>query len=806
MCPVCMLRQALGGEDESGEPAPVSHRFEHYELVTGKDGKPVELGRGAMGVTFKASDTVLGNDVALKVIDARIAAHPEARERFLREACAAARLRHPNVASVFYYGVRKTDGQCFYAMELVEGETLEARLRRAGPLPPALALEVIAQEARALVAAEAHGLVHRDLKPANLMIVGGAEIMVKVIDFGLAKAVSTAVNEADLTHGGFVGTPAFASPEQFTSASLDVRSDLYSLGIALWDMLTGQTPFRGSPTEVMDQHQRAALPLEQVKGVPQPMVILLEVLLKKDPKCRFQSPAELINALPKVADAVKERRSITQQSLREFGDEGRGAPGKATRVLARLQAVVTNRRVTLVLWPALALLVAGGLILMVNAFSGSGHRVPNAPIASSGAINAPEKSIAVLPFENISSNKDDAYFADGVQDEILNNLAKIAQLKVISRTSVMQYRSDNKRDLRQIATALGVTNVLEGAVRRDGNHVRVSTELVDARNDNTIWADSYDRDLTNIFSTQSEIAQTVASRLSAQLSPEERKDIEEKPTNNLEAYDLYLQAKQLLGPNSDVVLRSSEKATFSKAISLLEEATQKDRNFALAYCMIANAHDYLYYDRVDPTPERRALGDAAINEALRLRPGLAEVHLAAAFHLFSCYRDFERARVQIAIAAQVLPNNSDLLQITALIDRVQGRWDKAVAGLARAATLDPRNADLLTTLADTYRCLRRYRDYERISERLVELEPDQPLLTLYKAESAFAEKADLKGIRAAYEALPTSMKDDAKITLERVYYAVCARDFATAGEILSKSPNEEVGFFGPLVPRRIVAL
>src|SRR5207245_845203 len=211
-----------------------------------------------------------------------------------------------------------------------------------------------------------------------------------------------------------------------------------------------------------------------------------------------------------------------------------------------------------------------------------------------------EKSIAVLPFENISANKDDAYFADGVQDEILNNLAKIAQLKVISRTSVMQYRADNKRDLRQIAGALGVANVLEGTVRRDGNHMRISTELIDARDDNTIWADSYDRDLTNIFSIQSEIAQTVASKLSAKLSP-----------------------------------------------------------------------------------PRRSLGDAAVNECLRLRPDLPVVHLAAGFHLYTCYRDFERARVQIAIAAQVLSNNPDLLELTALIDRVQGRWEKSTSGLDR---------------------------------------------------------------------------------------------------------------------------
>src|SRR6267378_4934818 len=258
-----------------------------------------------------------------------------------------------------------------------------------------------------------------------------------------------------------------------------------------------------------------------------------------------------------------------------------GQPAAATRVASHDSKTesfssTASKRIG---WITGAVL-AGGVIAV--AFWWLDQRPPN----SVGEISA--KSIAVLPFENISANKDDSYFADGVQDEILNNLAKIAQLKVISRTSVMQYRADTKRDLRQIAEALGVANVLEGTVRRDGNHVRVSTELVDARNDNTIWADSYDRDLTNIFSIQSEIAQTVASRLSAQLSPEERKDIEEKPTNNLYEYDLYLQAKELLGRvSSNLVTYGIEKETFPKAISLLEEATQKDRKFALAYCFIA---------------------------------------------------------------------------------------------------------------------------------------------------------------------------------------------------------------------------
>jgi serine/threonine protein kinase len=271
-----------------------------------------------MGITFKAFDTVLGNEVALKVIDARIASHPEARERFLREARAAARIRHPNVASVFYYGTRKGDGQCFYAMELVAGETLEARLRTSGPLPPTLALEVIAQIAVALMPVEAQGLVHRDLKPANLMLVAGPEVAVKLIDFGLAKVAATSGSEADMSYGGFSGTPSFASPEQLTNSSVDVRSDLYSLGITLWEMLTGQTPFRGTAVEVIHQQQHAPLPLDLLEAVPQPVVVLLDALLEKDPAQRFQNPAELLKAIPTIIDAIDTRRTITRQSLQEM--------------------------------------------------------------------------------------------------------------------------------------------------------------------------------------------------------------------------------------------------------------------------------------------------------------------------------------------------------------------------------------------------------------------------------------------------------------------------------------------------------
>jgi tetratricopeptide (TPR) repeat protein len=356
----------------------------------------------------------------------------------------------------------------------------------------------------------------------------------------------------------------------------------------------------------------------------------------------------------------------------------------------------------------------------------------------------------------------------------------------------MQYRADTKRDLHEIANALGVANVLEGTVRRDGNHVRVSTELVNARSYNTVWADSYDRDLTDIFAIQSEIAQTVASKLRAQLSPEERKDIEEKPTDNLEAYDLYLQAKQLLEANYWVDLPSSEQEIYSKIISLLEQAIRKDGKFALAYCLIAKAHDMLYVDRIDHTPERRALGDAAANEALRLKPDLSDVHLAVAFHLYYCYRDFERGRLQIAIAAQALSNNPSVLELTALIDRVQGRWEKSTAGLERATTLDPRNLELLGYLSDNYVSLRQYRDAEWVLAREIELEPTLPSNLATKSWLVFKEKADVNAARASCEALPSSMKDDPFVATCRVYFAICARDYDTAEQILNESPNKEI--------------
>src|SRR5215467_5503972 len=384
-----------------GRLTPGPLRYAHFEVEVGADGFPVELGAGAMAITYRARDTVLNSEVALKVIDRRVAQNPGARSRFLREARAAANIRHPNVARVTYYG--EQDCECFYAMELVEGETLEARVRRDGPMPLAVALDVIEQAARALAAAEACGVVHRDIKPSNVMLESdpSGALRVKLIDYGVAKVMGPQTQPCvEKTHAGFIGTPAFASPEQFAGAGqlpVDTRSDIYSLGVTFWYLLTGRTPFVGRTMEEIRERQTSELPLEQLKGLhlPSRVVALLKSMLAADPNNRPQSARELLLAVHSCND--------------RFNPEARWR---------RRKAVIVN----LALMSAMVAIVCGTwLYQRLRPFT------------------LEERSIAVLPFENLSSDKENAYFAEGIQDEILTRLSKIGNLKVISRTSTQHY-------------------------------------------------------------------------------------------------------------------------------------------------------------------------------------------------------------------------------------------------------------------------------------------------------------------------------------------------------------------------------
>jgi TolB-like protein/Flp pilus assembly protein TadD len=420
----------------------------------------------------------------------------------------------------------------------------------------------------------------------------------------------------------------------------------------------------------------------------------------------------------------------------------------------------------------------------------------------SSVLEIPAKSIAVLPFENISANKEDTYFADGVQDEILNNLAKIAQLKVISRTSVMQYRADSKRDLRQIANALGVANVLEGTVRRDGKHVRVSTELIDARNDHTVWADSFDRDLTDIFTIQGEVAQTIAQKLTATLSAEEKKNIEAKVTDSLDAYDLYLQAKKLIANATASLFIGNFEKTLADAITLLDRAVRLDPKFARAYCKETEAQD-LIYTAYDPTPTRRALADAAIENALRLQPDLPEVRLTYAYHLYDAYRDYERARIQLAIARRGLPNNSEAMALQAYMDRRQGNLDKAIQEFNEAITVDPRNPGSISDLAYTLFMTRQLDAAEQEFNRAIDLAPDQPMLKVQKALYVnFFKTGDNTALRSATATLPAPLAEDQGVLSWRLSCALQDRNWQQATELIEqmKSGGEDGNFTYSAVP------
>jgi serine/threonine protein kinase len=837
-CPVCALLKAAGrhaaltealdpaSERVSAESEPglstalhpnspqIVSRFENYELMLDQDGDPIELGRGAMGITYKAFDVDLRFPVVLKVISEKYVGDESARLRFLREARAAARVRHPNVALVFR--LAKSSGEYFYAMEFVEGESLESLIQHKGRLEVSLTLDIASQVAAGLSAIHEENLVHRDIKPSNIMVRlwEDGQVTAKIIDLGLAKGVSEPGSESAIsTPGAFAGTPQFASPEQFAGLGLDIRSDLYSLGVTLWEMLAGEPPFSGSPNELMYQHQLGPLPFEELKGVPQPVMVLLEVLLEKDPTRRIQSPAQLFKAIPMVTAAIDAGRSVTPQELRAISGSrpvGLEKSREAVEGLRRRQGLrqaqsgrlrqAQSSRLRLLAWPVAGAVVAGVVILAVNGVFRFSQPVARSQVAPSVSNQTPENSIAVLPFESLSEDKGDAYFADGVQDEILSKLARLSQLKVISRTSVMMYRPPGNRDVRAIGADLGVAHLVEGTVQRDGNLVRITIELIDARTDKTLWSESYQRNLTDIFAIQSEIAQTVASKLSARLSPEERKNIGQGPTTNLEAYDLYLQAKDLVSNWGFL----DKPDNLPKAIKSLKEATRKDPKFTLAYCLSARANDDLYHYWIDHTPERRALADAAVDKALRLERDSAEAHLAAGYHLYESYRNYERARVQAELAQQALPNSPEALLLLARVDRRLGRWKESTTALEKAYSLDPRNPDIVDLLGANYLWEGRYRDSEKMDSRLFELVPDDPQRNARQAWYQYARTGDATSWRATLDQLPSSVKDHGSIASSRFWSALYARDWEAAKQILDKNSDEDLRIEYPVqvaIPR-----
>ncbi len=772
-CLACLIESALDDPPgkEAGEishldgvvdPAPT--RFAHYEIGTGTDAPPVELGRGAMGVTYRATDTVLRCPVALKVINVDLAAHPRARARFLREARAAASLRHPHVASVFFFGERPEDGQPFYAMELVEGETLQARVRRTGGLPVGEALEIISQVAGALAVAEKQGLTHRDLKPANLMLVAGGGVNVKVIDFGLAKAAATEDAPDPFLTGGadFVGTPAFASPEQFDGwQGIDTRSDFYALGATLWFALTGQPPFPGHTlAEIHDRQKHGSFPVEQLRAarVPRPVADLLRSLLSPDPAGRPQTAHDLALALDRCKKSV----------------------------------AVSSRAFS---WKAVALtaVVLGTLLAAATVFWSLHRHGQPTPADGPGL----DKSIAVLPFDNLSTDKANAFFADGVQDEILTGLARIADLKVISRTSVLGYRDADKRPpAGEIGRALGVAYLLEGSVQREGSRVHLTAKLIDAAHDRSVWAQSFDGSSADIFSMQSEVADTIAGKLQAQLSRTEKAALTEPPTRDLAAYELYLHAKELIynfDPNA------SDRDPLREAARVLEEATARDPEFYAAWVLLTNTYGNLLRFKVDPNPATRTLqAEKALGNVRRLRPEAGETHLTAALYYYNVH-DPARGRPELDLARQMLPNNVRVLYLTASTGTIDGRWAEAVEAIQKSRALNPRHVATLSLQMIIYTDLRRFDDARRVAQEGIAagIAPDH--FTLRHALAVEQETGDTSEIRALLRRLAGQGDANGWNTVVAWDAALRDRDFDEAARVVAADPRQEFNVKGGML-------
>jgi serine/threonine protein kinase/tetratricopeptide (TPR) repeat protein len=708
-----------------------------YELLE-------EVGRGGQGVVFRARQKSLNRTVALKVISLGQWASKTYLKRFRLEAEAAARLEHPGIVPIHEVG--EHDGSCYFSMKFVEGGQLDEVVRRK-PMSLRQAAELIAKVARTVHYAHEHGILHRDIKPGNILLDEKGEP--HLTDFGLARLVES---ESTLTRTKEVmGTPSYLAPEQAMgdNATVSSATDVYGLGAVFYQLLTGHPPFAGGTTYetiklVLDTEPRQPRSLNP--KIDRDLSTICLKCLDKDPQHRYPSALALAEDLERWLkhEPIQARRS------------GVFARGK--------KWVQRNPARALSAASLIALAVATGWIIWKS-------ELVRQPIST---------GIAVLPFENLNHEKENSVFADGVQDDILTKLAKIADLKVISRTSVMEYRG--KRNIRQIGDVLRVSHVLEGSARRSGDRIYLNAQLIDTRTDTHVWAEQYDRDLNDMFAIQSEIAQRVAQHLHAKLSTSEKASIEEKPTQDLVAYDFYVRAVSMIY-NAQVPF-DEELVNRSEAVDLLNQAVARDPNFLLAYCQLAFVHDLVYQEGKDQTPARLALGQSAIDSAFRLRPDSGEAHLALAWHLFWGYADYDRARAELALAQQSLPNNPQVYQLAGSMDRSQGRWADAIHNLERACELDPRNLAYLINLSSTYMWLHDYDQHAKVMDRIIALHPERRPARMWRAHVELARRADTAPLRAILEKVLTNepgSEKDPFVAGFRYTLALYDRDLDAAG-------------------------
>ena len=714
--PPAMLAARVVESEAGGTNSMIGRTISHYKIIE-------HLATGGMGEVYLAVDTKAERKAALKLLPARFTADAGRIRRFEQEARAVVALNHPNIVTIYEIG--EEDSTHYIVSELIEGETLRQRLLQQ-PLEVREALEIAIQVASALSVAHGAGIVHRDIKPENVML--RPDGYVKVLDFGIAKlsepqpapdrgdAGKMAVHQ---TRPGLVlGTGRYMSPEQTRGEKTDARSDIWSLGVVIYEMVAGVPPFQGeTPSDcIASILMTEPPPLSKASpDVPLKLESILKKALRKNKDARYQTSKEMLADLRSLKGEM-DAEGFTSQTRAHSKPE----PPKGGTPNARAKSIVSeikrHKR------GALVTLAAAILVLGVSApFIFRSLRTDPAPAGQISNLAAPEKSIAVLPFENLSRDPDNAFFADGVQDEILTDLARIADLKVIGRTSVMQYKSGVARNVRKIGQQLGVAHVVEGSVQRSANRVRVNAQLVDVRTERRLWGQIYERDLADVFAIQSDIAKAIAEQLQAKLSPHERSEIERPPTNDVAAFDLYARANSFLLTKS---LSNPVKENLLLAIDLLNQAVARDPAFFQAYCQLAWAHGLLYSFGLDHTSDRLALAEVAVQAASHLRPDAAETHLARAWYVYQGYLDYDGALAELEVARRTMPNDRRVFQLMGYIQRRLGHWEESTQSLERAIDLDPRDFFSLQQMAGAYAFRRQYNEQKSLLDRAMAIAPD----------------------------------------------------------------------------------
>ncbi len=747
-----------------------------------------------MGVTYKAFDEQLRIDVALKVINPPQVGHAKTQALFLREARAAARVHQSNVANVVF--LNPDPANPFYAMEFIAGESMRDWLRGRVPLNPLLAIGLAEQTALGLEAIHAEGVVHRDLKPGNIMIVrsvagretGASEMnaatwQVKIIDFGLARefAGDALSSNADALTTGFRGTAMYASPEQCQERTdLDGRSDLYSLGCILWEMLTGAPPFRGNSLhELMSMHVSRPAPVRQLSHLPESLQAVLAKLLVKEPDGRFANAAAVVKAL--------DRCRARLQNGTERAGEATSAPEMETAVAddavtpparPRTQANLSRRILMGALGAVVlaAVVAAGAPIKSWFQRSSAGPAVTVTPEFS-------RKTVAVLPFENLSSRPEDAYLADGLQEEILNALARIRDLKVISRTSVKEYRG-KELNIRKIGQRLGAGTIVEGSVRRDGETVRLTIQVIDARDDKHLLSTTYDREVGKVFELQSAVARQVADALAATLSSQERGELDRVATTSGDAYDRYLRSVAAYRwDKPGQVGRASDESK-----RLLEEALRFDPNYADAYAFLSQIYTTDASDKLNSKDGVAA--QQAYESALALDPKLPEAQLARGLHALYISKNLDQALRDLSQVAEMRPNSAEAQRTFGLALRRAGRAVEAVAPFSRAYELDPLNLRNAPGLGQTLLGLRRFPEASRHRASIIARYPNNGTVRWIGASIESRLQRSCEPLQALWRDHRTKI-DPAELPELEIEIATCEGRFLDAARILEAIPDQD---------------